>query len=84
VVNAAGMGAGFTIALLILGAIREILGAGSLFGVNLFGASFEPWVVMILPPGGFIVLSLMLVVFNVINKRLSNDIKQAKGCSHES
>ncbi len=69
VINALGMGLGFTGALVVLGGIREILGAGALFGVPLFGAGFEPWVVMILPPGGFIVLSLMLVAVNWINAR---------------
>ncbi len=82
VVNALGMGTGFTLALFTLGAIREILGAGSLFGVDLFGPSFEPWVVMILPPGGFIVLSLMLLAFNFINARAGRKIEQSEGCSH--
>jgi electron transport complex protein RnfE len=63
VVNGLGMGAGFTIALLCLGAVREILGAGSLFGVQLFSDNFQPWVVMILPPGGFFVLGAWLLVF---------------------
>ncbi len=62
-VNGLGMGAGFTIALLCLGAVREILGAGSLFGVQLFSDNFQPWVVMILPPGGFFVLGAWLLVF---------------------
>ena len=82
VVNALGMGTGFTLALLLLGSIREILGSGSLFGFNLFGPNFEPWVVMILPPGGFIVLSLMLVVFNLVNKRLCAAVKQGGGHGH--
>ncbi len=82
VVNALGMGTGFTLALFALGAIREILGAGSLFGVELFGPSFEPWVVMILPPGGFIVLSLMLLAFNFINARAGNRTKRTEGHSH--
>ncbi len=63
VINGLGMGAGFTIALLCLGAVREILGAGSLFGVQLFSDNFQPWVVMILPPGGFFVLGAWLLVF---------------------
>jgi electron transport complex protein RnfE len=63
VINALGMGAGFTFALLCLGSVREILGAGSLFGVQLFGADFQPWVVMILPPGGFFVLGTWLLLF---------------------
>jgi len=64
VVNALGIGAGFTLALLCLGAVREILGNGSLFGVSLFGASFQPWVVMVLPPGGFFVLGSWLLLFS--------------------
>lgn len=63
VVNAFGMGVGFTIALFALGSVREILGAGTLFGVSLFGANFQPWVVMVLPPGGFFVLGGWLLVF---------------------
>ncbi len=62
-INALGMGVGFTFALLCLGTVREILGAGSLFGVSLFGPDFQPWVVMILPPGGFFVLGGWLLVF---------------------
>ncbi len=62
--DAVGMSVGFLIALFILGAIREILGSGSLFGISLFGANFEPWVVMILPPGGFLTLGVILLFFN--------------------
>jgi len=63
-VNAAGMGAGFTLGLVLLGAVREILGAGTLFGIALFGAGFQPWVVMLLPPGGFFVLGGWLLAFS--------------------
>ena len=62
-VNAAGMGAGFTLGLLSLGVVREILGAGTLFGISLFGAHFQPWVIMVLPPGGFFVLGSWLLFF---------------------
>jgi electron transport complex protein RnfE len=68
-VNALGMGAGFTLALLCLGVVREVLGAGSLFGVDLFGPDFEPWVVMVLPPGGFIVLGGWLLLFEWLRER---------------
>ena len=68
-VDAAGMSIGFTIALLMLGGVREVLGSGSLFGVNLFGPSFEPWVIMILPPGGFLMLGLLLLLFAVIKEQ---------------
>jgi electron transport complex protein RnfE len=68
-VNAAGMGAGFTIGLLSLGVIREILGAGTLLGFPLFGADFQPWVIMVLPPGGFFVLGLWLLLFSWRERR---------------
>jgi len=67
--DAAGMSIGFSIALFMLGAIREILGSGSLFGVMLFGESFEPWVIMVLPPGGFLTIGLLLVVFASVARR---------------
>ncbi len=68
-INAAGMGVGFTIGLLALGVVREILGAGSLFGVTLFGAGFQPWVIMVLPPGGFFVLGAWLLFFSWLERR---------------
>jgi len=64
VMDAMGMASGFLIALFTLGAVRELLGDGALFGVNLFGADFEPWIIMILPPGGFLTLGLILLFFN--------------------
>ena len=69
VVNALGMGLGFTLALLAMGTMREILGSGSLFGVRLFGESFAPWVIMVLPPGGFFVLGGWLLLFSIIKHR---------------
>lgn len=62
--DAAGMGIGFTFALLCIGIIREILGNGSIFDISLFGPSFEPWVIMVLPPGGFFALGFLLLFFN--------------------
>jgi electron transport complex protein RnfE len=67
--DALGMSLGFTLALFALGGIREVLGSGSFFGVSLFGPRFEPWVIMILPPGGFIVLGLLLAVFATVKER---------------
>jgi len=64
-----GMGVGFTLALLCLGGVREILGNGSLFGVALFPAGFEPWVVMILPGGGFFTLAGWLLLINHLQRR---------------
>jgi electron transport complex protein RnfE len=69
VADAAGMAGGFALALFMLGCIREILGNGSLFGVSLFGPNFEPWVIMILPPGGFLTLGLLLGIFAWLKER---------------
>jgi electron transport complex protein RnfE len=69
VVNALGMGLGFTIGLFALGGTREILGAGKLFGISLFGDQFQPWVVMVLPPGGFFVLGGWLLLFSLLRSR---------------
>ena len=63
VADALGMSGGFSLALIMLGSIREVLGSGSLLGFPIFGPDFEPWVIMILPPGGFITLGLLLAVF---------------------
>ncbi len=76
VADAFGMGAGFLFALVSLGAVREILGVGELFGIALFGANFEPWVIMILPPGGFITLGVMLLYFNWLEEKKNKIDKQ--------
>ncbi|MFS8500685.1 MAG: electron transport complex subunit E [Caldicoprobacter sp.] len=69
VVDGLGMGVGFTLALLLLGSIREILGAGTWFGMPVFPESFSPAVIMILPPGGFITLGLVLGLLNKLTGR---------------
>jgi len=68
IVDALGMGLGFLLALTTLGAIREILGSGALFGQTVL-PGFEPWIVMILPAGAFLALGLMLGAVNIINRR---------------
>ena len=64
-----GMGIGFAFALFSIGAVREIFGAGSLFGVQLFHDRFQDWVVMILPSGGFFTLAAWLLLFNWVKQR---------------
>ncbi len=59
--DALGSAVGFTIAMVMMGSFREVLGYGSLFGVPIFGDHYEPWVVMISPPGGFFTLGFILL-----------------------
>ena len=61
-----GMGLGFTLSLMVLGTIREVLGAGTFFGASVFGQSFEPFAFMIQAPGAFICLGLMLGMMNLV------------------
>lgn len=68
-VDALGMGVGFTFALLCLGVVREVFGMGSVFGFELFGDTYQDWVIMVLPGGGFFTLSAWLLLFNVMGKR---------------
>ncbi|PLX63130.1 electron transport complex subunit RsxE [Sedimenticola selenatireducens] len=79
VINAIGMGTGFTIALLCLGTVRELLGAGTILGVQIFSSNFEPWVVMILPPGGFFVLGAWLLLFDYLKQRKEQKLLNAEG-----
>jgi electron transport complex protein RnfE len=67
--DALGIGIGFTFACLCLGFVRELLGNGSIAGVSVFGPHFEPWTIMILPGGAFFVLGGWLFLFNWIRER---------------
>lgn len=65
-VDGLGMGLGFTLAITLMGAIRELIGSGSIFGVQIFGEAFEPMLLLVLPAGGFLVFGLMLAAINII------------------
>ena len=71
VVDGFGMGFGFTVSLVCIGAIREILGNGTIFNVALLGKSYLPLLFMILPPGAFIVLGVLLGLMNQVEIRLA-------------
>ena len=68
-VDGIGMGLGFTLGLTILGAVRELLGAGSIFGLSIFGASYQPALLFILPPGAFLTLGFLMALFNKVVKK---------------
>ena len=67
--DAFGTGIGFMIALLMLGTIREVLGNGTILGVNVTGPNFEPWVIFVLPPGGFFTIGFILLGLNLYERR---------------
>jgi len=79
VLDALGMGVGFTAALLWIGVLREILGAGTLFGLALLPEGFQTWTVMVLPSGGFLAMALWLLVVNWIRERQSRTSAVAEG-----
>lgn len=64
ILDSLGNGLGFTIALLMMGIPREVLGNGTFLGVHVMPHSFEPWVVMMLPPGGFFMIGFLLLGAN--------------------
>lgn len=67
--DALGIGVGFTFACFCLGFVRELLGNGTIAGIPVFGAGFEPWAIMVLPGGAFFVLGAWLLLFNWIRER---------------
>jgi electron transport complex protein RnfE len=79
-VDGLGMGLGFTMALTLLGSVREILGNGSIFGLQLLGESASPALCLILPPGGFLVFGLAIGLVNLITSRQT----PSAGCGGEA
>lgn len=71
-VDGLGMGLGFTISLIALGAVREFFGAGTIFGLRLMPLSYEVAIVMLLPPGAYIALGLMLGIMNKLTRHEEN------------
>jgi len=70
VADAVGMGIGFTLALIVLASVRELLGSGSVFGIQILslvgkGGGFRPWIIMLLPAGAFLTLGTMIGISNV-------------------
>ena len=57
------MGLGFTLAISILSSVRELLGSGTIYGVEVFGSGYTPIIMMILPAGGFLTLGMLIALF---------------------
>ena len=79
-VDGLGMGAGFTAALCVMGAIRELFGAGSLMGLSISNTVFDPILIFILPPGGFFVFGVLIAVANKLSEKSGKPVKQTIGC----
>lgn len=75
-VDALGMGLGFTFALVLLGSARELFGQGKLFGFEVFGVDYPDVLMFILPPGAFIALGFILAGVNIVNRRLKQRQQQ--------
>jgi Na+-translocating ferredoxin:NAD+ oxidoreductase subunit E len=72
-----GMGSGFTLAMVAIGVIREILGSGTIFGLQLLGKWYNPPLIIILAPGGFIVIGALIGIINIYNRK-KNELKEKK------
>ena len=66
IMDGLGMGVGFILTLAVVSSIREILGNGTIFGYQIFGQSYSPALIMIMPPGAFLVLGLLIGTMNLV------------------
>lgn len=75
-----GMGLGFTLTLVCMGMIRELFGAGTLFGAQILPASVPPMSIFISPPGGFFVFGILMAAVVFIETKTHHEIKRGVGC----
>jgi electron transport complex protein RnfE len=81
--DALGMGLGFTVSLTILGVVRELLGNGSIFEIAVMPASYKPVTIMILAPGAFFALGILMAVLNAVKLHLNKDKDNYKLVEHD-
>lgn len=74
-----GMGCGFTLAMLLIGCIRELLGSGSIFGLQLLGSWYNPALIFILPPGAFMVIGYLIGAIKLMDSRKAEKAKLKGG-----
>lgn len=80
VLDAIGMGIGFTATLTLMGIIRELIGAGTIFGLTVTANFISPMVVMLLPPGGFFVFGILVALSNKIAEKMGKEKVCHLGC----
>ena len=71
-----GMGLGFTVGLTCIGIVRELIGAGQIFGIQVMPDSYEPFTIFILAPGAFFVLACLVALQNKVKKNLAKEGKE--------
>ena len=81
IMDGIGMGLGFTFAIVLIGAIREILGDGKLFGYMVLGPDFQPVLIMILAPGAFITIGLLMGYFNILDAKIKRRAEVAEAAN---
>ena len=82
ILDGLGMGIGFTAVLTLMGAIRELFGAGTLFGLTVTAEFIDPMIVFLLPPGGFFVFGVLVAASNAIAKKNGKEIVEHLGCEN--
>ncbi len=82
ILDGLGMGIGFTATLVLMGSIRELLGAGTIFGITVTAGAIEPMLVFILPPGGFFVFGLLVALSNVLAEKMGKKPVTTLGCAN--
>lgn len=80
-VDGVGMGVGFTAALLLMGGIRELLGAGSIAGFTVLPEAIPPMTIFVLAPGGFFVFGILIALANKVAESNGKPKAELKGCS---
>ena len=74
-----GMGTGFLLAMVLIGCVRELFGSGSILGYQILGSWYNPALIFILPPGGFLVIGLLIGGFNLLQAHQEKKAALAKG-----
>lgn len=82
ILDGLGMGIGFTAVLTLMGAIREVLGAGNFFELSKTGFLSSPMTIFLLPPGGFFIFGMLIAASNAIAKKQGKPIVEGMGCEN--
>lgn len=82
VLDGLGMGIGFTATLTLMGAIRELLGAGTIFSLPVTSQIIDPMIIFLLPPGGFFVFGILVAISNALAKKQGKPVVEHLGCAN--